>query len=252
MASIDLNCDVGESFGSWQMGDDEALIGLVSSASVACGFHAGDAVTAHATCVSAAAAGVTVGAHVGYRDLAGFGRRFLDVDPRELTAEVVYQVGALGALAAVAGTAVRYVKPHGGLYNALVHHEEQAAAVLLAVRSVDPGLALLVLPGSVVERQAAAAGVRTVVEAFADRAYLPDGSLVPRSVPGAVLHDADVIARRVVRMVVEGRVTAIDGTELELRPQSVCVHGDTPGAVAIATAVRGALDAAGVRVTSAL
>jgi len=252
MARIDLNADVGESFGPWAMGDDAALLRLVSSANVACGFHAGDAVTALGTCRMAAAAGVSVGAHVGYRDLAGFGRRFVEVDPAELAAEVVYQVGALRALAAVAGTTVRHVKPHGALYNALIHHDRQAAAVVDAVRLLGDGLSLLVLPGSVVQLLAQQAGLPTVVEAFADRAYLPDGSLVPRGQPGAVLHDADVIAARVVQMVVEGTVEAIDGTLLELRPQSVCLHGDTPGAVTIATAVRGVLDAAGVRVTSAL
>jgi len=245
---IDLNADVGESFGAWTMGDDAAILRVVTSANVACGFHAGDPRTARRTCALAAEAGVAVGAHVSYRDLAGFGRRFLDVDPGELTDEVVYQIGALQALAAAAGTAVRYVKPHGALYNAIVHHRAQARAVAAAVRTVDPGLPILVLPGTVIEEEARAAGLRPVVEAFADRAYLPDGTLVPRSRPGAVVTDPQEVADRVVRMATEGTVTAVDGTAVRVRAESVCVHGDTPGAVALATAVREALDAAGVLV----
>ncbi|WP_413453085.1 LamB/YcsF family protein [Georgenia sp. 1P01AC] len=230
------------------MGDDAAILRVVTSANVACGFHAGDPRTARRTCALATEAGVNVGAHVSYRDLAGFGRRFLDVDPEELADEVVYQVGALQALAAAAGTEVRHAKPHGALYNAIVHHREQARAVVAAVRTVDPSLPLLVLPGSVVEEEARAAGLRTVPEAFADRAYLPDGTLLPRSRPGAVLTDPQEIAARVVRLATEGTVTAVDGTTVPVRAESVCVHGDTPGAVAVATAVRAALDAAGVPV----
>lgn len=247
---IDLNADVGESFGSWRMGDDRALLAVVSSASVACGFHAGDASTALDTCEVAARHGVRVGAHVGYRDLAGFGRRFIDVHPRELTAEVVYQVGALQALAAMAGTRVRYVKPHGGLYNALVHHEAQAAAVVTALRAVDPGLALVALPGSVVADLAERAGIQVHLEAFADRAYTADGTLVPRGEQGAVLHDATEVADRVLGMVLDGVVVAHDGSQVRVAPDTICLHGDTPGAVAIATAVRRSLDAAGVQVTS--
>jgi len=167
---IDLNADVGESFGQWTMGDDAAILRLVSSANVACGFHAGDARTARLTCARAAESGVTVGAHISYRDIAGFGRRFIDVDPDELVDEVIYQIGALQAVAAAAGTAVRYVKPHGALYNAIVHHRPQARAVVEAVRTVDPGLPILVMPGTVVEQEAREAGLRPVVEAFADRA----------------------------------------------------------------------------------
>ncbi|WP_035773309.1 5-oxoprolinase subunit PxpA, partial [Arthrobacter sp. Br18] len=175
MGAIDLNSDVGESFGNWSFGDDARIIESVSSANVACGFHAGDPVGIRATCASAAAAGVAVGAHPGYRDLAGFGRRFIDVSSAELTNDVVYQIGALQALAKAAGTAVAYVKPHGALYNTIVHHEQQARAVVEAVTDVDAALPLLVLPGSVIERVAGNAGLRTVPEAFADRAYNPDG-----------------------------------------------------------------------------
>jgi UPF0271 protein len=247
---IDLNCDVGESFGAWTMGDDEALIALVSSANVACGFHAGDPATIRRTCAAAARAGVSVGAHVGYRDLAGFGRRFLDVSPSDLTDDVVYQIGALQALARAAGTAVRYVKPHGALYNAIVGHPGQARAVVQAVAAVDDALPIVALPGSVVAEEARAAGLRVVTEAFADRAYLPDGTLVPRSRPGAVLHDPATIAARVVGMVTDRSVTSVDGEVVGIDVDSVCVHGDTPGAVAIATAVRSALADAGVRVAS--
>ncbi|NTW42057.1 MAG: LamB/YcsF family protein [Cellulomonadaceae bacterium] len=250
--AIDLNADVGESHGSWNMGDDASLLTLVSSASVACGFHAGDPTTARATCAAAAAAGVVVGAHVGYRDLVGFGRRFMDVAPRELADEVVYQVGALSALAGTAGTAVRYVKPHGALYNAIVHHEAQARAVVDAICDVDRTLALYVLPGSVIDEIATAAGLRTLPEAFADRAYTPQGTLVPRTVAGSVLHDAREVAARVVQMAVHGTVEAIDGSVVTVSPATVCLHGDTPGAVTIATAVRAALDDADVRVASAL
>ncbi|WP_324652297.1 5-oxoprolinase subunit PxpA [Georgenia sp. H159] len=245
---IDLNADVGESFGPWSMGDDAAILRVVSSANVACGFHAGDPSTARRTCALAAQAGVSVGAHVSYRDLAGFGRRFIDVDPAELVDEVVYQIGALQAVASAAGTTVSHVKPHGALYNAIAHHRDQARAVVTAVRTVDPDLPILLLPGTVVEAEAQAAGLRPVVEAFADRAYQPDGTLVPRSRPGSVLTDPDAVARRVVRLATESVVEAVDGSLVTVAAESVCVHGDTPGAVAIATAVRAALDDAGVTV----
>ncbi|KNC17232.1 hypothetical protein AC792_14960 [Arthrobacter sp. RIT-PI-e] len=246
--TIDLNSDVGESFGNWTFGDDARIIGSVSSVNVACGFHAGDPVGIRATCAAAAAAGVTVGAHPGYRDLAGFGRRFLDVEPNELTDDVVYQIGALQALAAVAGTRVRYVKPHGALYNTIAVHEQQARAVVRAVGEVDASLPLLVLPGTVVEAEARAAGLRTVTEVFADRAYTPDGALVARREPGAVLHrESDVVAH-VLRMAGDGEVVAIDGSRLRVEAESICLHGDTPGAVTMAAAVRRALEAAGIPV----
>jgi UPF0271 protein len=245
---IDLNSDLGESFGRWELGDDEAVLALVTSANIACGFHAGDPAGLLRTCEQAAERRVVVGAQVAYRDLAGFGRRFMDVEPAELTAEVVYQIGALQGMCTAAGTTVRYVKPHGALYNAVVHHESQAAAVVEAVRRYDPTLAVLGLPGSVLLDLAREAGLRTVAEAFADRGYTPEGTLVPRTQPGALLHDPHEIAQRIVRLVTEGKVTAVDGTDIELGADSVCVHGDTPGAVAIATAVREALHAAGVEI----
>jgi UPF0271 protein len=247
---IDLNSDVGESFGNWTFGDDARIIESVSSVNVACGFHAGDPSGIRATCAAAATAGVTVGAHPGYRDLTGFGRRFLDVEPAGLTDDVVYQIGALQALAAAAGTQVRYVKPHGALYNTIAVHERQARAVVQAIRDVDGSLPLLVLPGTVIEAEARSAGLRTVIEVFADRAYMPDGALVPRREPGAVLHDeADVVAH-VLRMATEGEVVAIDGSRIRVDAESVCLHGDTPGAVAMAAAVRRALESADVPVSA--
>jgi len=247
-ATVDLNADLGESLGTWVLGDDEALLPLVTSANVACGFHAGDPSTLRRTCAGAAAAGVVVGAQVGYPDLAGFGRRFLDMEPAELTDAVLYQVGALDALARVAGTRVAYVKPHGALYNAVVTHEAQAAAVVRALVELGGDLPLLGLPGSAVLRHAERAGLRAVREAFADRAYTAAGTLLPRREPGSVLHDPAQVAGRVVRMVADGEVVAADGTVVPLDVESVCLHGDTPGAVATARAVREALAGRGVAV----
>ncbi|GAB3200051.1 5-oxoprolinase subunit PxpA [Geodermatophilus arenarius] len=243
---MDLNADLGESFGAWTLGDDAAMLQVVTSANVACGFHAGDPLTLRRVCAQAADAGVAIGAQVSYRDLAGFGRRFLDAAPDELAADVLYQLGALDGLARVAGTRVRYVKPHGALYNAVVAHEEQAAAVVSAVAAYDRSLPVLGLPGSAFLRLAGEAGLPTVAEAFADRAYTPAGTLVPRRQPGAVLTDAGEIARRCVAMAAGEPVTDVDGGPLVLAPDSICVHGDTPGAVAIAREVRAALTGAGV------
>jgi UPF0271 protein len=248
MTTIDLNSDVGESFGRWTLGDDTAMFRSVSSANVACGFHAGDPSVIRRTCREAAAAGVVIGAHVGYRDLAGFGRRFLDISPSELADDVVYQIGALQALASVEGVRVQYVKPHGGLYNAIVAHTAQARAVVDAVKSVDPSLPIMGLPGSEVLRLAEEAGLRAVTEAFADRAYNPDGTLVSRSLPGAVLEDPEQVAEHVLRMATESAVRTIDGSVLKIRAESICVHGDSPGAVAMATAVKSALGDAGVSI----
>lgn len=243
---MDLNSDVGESFGRWQLGDDTAMLALVTSANVACGFHAGDPSTLRWTCAVAAEHGVAVGAQVGYRDLAGFGRRFIDMAPGELTDDVIYQIGALEGMCRAVGTQVRYVKPHGALYNAIVHHRAQAQAVVAAVRAYDASLPVLGLPGSVFLEEAEAAGLRTVREFFVDRGYTPEATLVPRSQPGALLHDPDEVTARVLRMVTEGRVTAVDGTDVEVRAESACVHGDSPGAVAMARAVRAGLEAAGI------
>ena len=243
---MDLNSDLGEGFGQWTLGDDEALLGVVTSANVACGFHAGDASIMRRVCEQAVSAGVAIGAQVGYRDLPGFGRRFIDVEPDALTADVIYQIGALDAFARIAGDRVRYVKPHGALYNAIVQHEEQAAAVVEAVSAYDQTLPVLGLPGSAWLRLAEQAGLVVVHEAFADRAYTPQASLVSRRLPGAVLHDPEQIARRCVAMAAGEAIEDVDGGSLTLRPGSICVHGDTPGAVQIAQQVREALTSAGV------
>lgn len=246
--AVDLNSDLGEGFGVWTLGDDAGLLEVVTSANVACGFHAGDPVTMRRVCATAVERGVAIGAQVSYRDLAGFGRRFVDVEPAELTDDVLYQLGALAGFARVAGGELAYVKPHGALYNAIVTHEAQAAAVVEAVRRYDPALPVLGLPGSQWLRLAGEAGLRTVPEAFADRAYTPEGTLVPRREDGAVLHDAEVVAARCVRMVRDGTVEAVDGSVVAVEPASLCVHGDTPGALAMARAVRAALEDARVRI----
>ncbi len=246
MLAVDLNADLGEGFGVWQLGDDDAMLAIVTSANIACGFHAGDPAGLLNVCRAAAERGVSIGAQVSYRDLAGFGRRFIDVTPEDLSADVIYQIGALQALAVAAGTTVGYVKPHGALYNTIVKHQAQALAVAHAVHAVDPGLAVLGLPGSVFLVEAQRIGLHTVAEAFADRAYRPDGQLVPRAEPGAVLHDPQQIADRVATMVGSGTVTADDGSTVSVRAESICVHGDSPGAVQIATAVRERLTADGV------
>ncbi|WP_072686878.1 LamB/YcsF family protein [Rhodococcus marinonascens] len=242
MSAIDLNSDLGESFGAWTLGDDSAMLKLVTSANVACGFHAGDPATLLSTCTAAADLTVRIGAQVGYRDLAGFGRRFIDITPRDLTADVIYQIGALDGLARVSGSSVTYVKPHGALYNAIVHHREQARAVVAAIRAYDQTLPVLGLPGSIFFEEAESAGLRTVAEAFADRAYTPEGTLVPRTTDGAVLNDPMVVAERVRRLVVDHALDAVDGTPLSVTAESVCVHGDTPKSVALTTAIRSLLD----------
>jgi UPF0271 protein len=245
VACIDLNADLGEGFGVWRLGDDDAMLQVVTSANVACGFHAGDPAGLLRVCRSAAERGVRIGAQVSYRDLAGFGRRFIDVAAEDLVADIVYQIGALQGIAAAAGSTVSYVKPHGALYNTIVTNREQAAAVAAAVHLVDATLPVLGIAGSAFFDEAGRLGLRTVAEAFADRAYRPDGQLVSRREPGAVLHDPAEIAQRVVTMVTSGRVTAIDGAQIAVSVESVCVHGDSPGAVQIATAVRDQLKAAG-------
>jgi 5-oxoprolinase (ATP-hydrolysing) subunit A len=246
---MDLNADLGEGFGPWRMGDDDALLKIVTSANVACGFHGGDPVTMRAVCATAAAHGVAVGAHVAYRDLAGFGRRYMAYEPDELTADVLYQIAALDGIARAAGTAVSYVKPHGALYHAAASDPVQAQAVLAAVRAYDPDLAVLSLPGAALLAAAEAAGLTGVPEAFLDRAYRPDGGLVPRGQPGAVIHDAAEVAARAVRLAGDGTVVAVDGSVVPVRAGSLCVHGDTPAAVALAERVRAELVAAGIRLT---
>ncbi|MBN9405055.1 MAG: LamB/YcsF family protein [Burkholderiales bacterium] len=243
---IDLNSDLGESLGAWTMGDDAAMLDIVTSANVACGFHAGDPAGILATLRAAQARGVVVGAHVAYPDLVGFGRRNMDVASSDLVASVIYQIAALQGLAAAAGTRVRYVKPHGALYNTIAHDERQARDVIAAIRAVDAGLALVALAGSPLVRWAEDAGLRVVAEAFADRAYTPQGTLVSRREAGAVLHDPAVVAARMLRLVRDGVVEAVDGSLAPVRADSICVHGDSPGAVAMAAQLRRTLQQAGV------
>jgi UPF0271 protein len=242
---IDLNADLGEGFGAWRLGDDDALLEVVTSANVACGFHAGDPVTMQRVCELAAERGVAIGAQVGYRDLVGFGRRRIDIAPRDLTADVLYQVGALDAFARAAGTKVRYVKPHGALYNTAADDPVQAGAVATAVASYGRHLPLLGLPSSALADAAHRAGLPFVAEAFADRAYTSAGRLVPRTEAGAVHHDQATVVAQAVSLVRDGRVTAIDGAAVSVRVESLCLHGDTPGAVSLARAVRAALEALG-------
>ncbi|MET9505316.1 5-oxoprolinase subunit PxpA [Streptomyces sp. NPDC006622] len=247
---IDLNADLGEGFGRWRLTDDEQLLSVVTSANVACGFHAGDAVTMRRVCGLAAERGVTIGAQVSYRDLAGFGRRAMDVPPAELAAEVAYQIGALEVFARAAGARVAYVKPHGALYNRVVRDEEQAAAVVDGVLLADAALPVLGLPGSRLLAVAAAAGLPAVTEAFADRAYADDGTLVPRGREGAVITDPDAVVERSVTLARLGEVTSHAGARIEVRARSLCLHGDTPGAVELARRVRRRLEESGVRVAA--
>jgi UPF0271 protein len=248
--AIDLNSDLGEGFGIWRLGDDETLLEIVTSANIACGFHAGDPRIMWSLCRRAADGGVAIGAHVAYRDLAGFGRRPMAVEPDDLTADIQYQIAALHGFARMAGTRVSYVKPHGALYNTIAADPAQAAVVAEAVRAYDKDLPLVGLAGSPGLEQTAACGVIAIPEAFADRAYTPEGRLVPRTQPGAVIHDPDVIAARCTALASTGMIEAIDGSTVRIAARSLCVHGDTPGAVRIARAVREALVAAGITLES--
>ncbi|MEU3935899.1 5-oxoprolinase subunit PxpA [Streptomyces sp. NPDC029044] len=248
MTSIDLNADLGEGFGRWRLTDDERLLSVVTSANVACGFHAGDAVTMRRVCELAAERGVRIGAQVSYRDLAGFGRRAMDVPPAELAAEVAYQIGALEVFARAAGAGVAYVKPHGALYNRVVHDEEQAAAVVDGVLLAGAALPVLGLPGSRLLELAGKAGLPVVTEAFADRAYTDAGTLVPRTLEGAVVTDPDAVVERSLGLARSGEVVSRSGTRIGVRARSLCLHGDTPGAVELARRVRERLEASGIRV----
>lgn len=245
---IDLNADLAEGYGRWVLTDDEAMLSVVTSANVACGFHAGDPSIMRRVCDMAAERGVRIGAQVSYRDLAGFGRRAMDVPADELADEITYQIGALQVFARAAGTNVTYVKPHGALYNRVVFDQAQASAVAAGVRLADPALQVLCLPDSAMHKEAQRVGLHAVDEAFVDRAYTADGALVPRSTPGAVITDPQQVAARAVAMALDGRVTTLDGASVSLRARSLCLHGDTPGAVELAKQVRTALEAAGVTV----
>lgn len=249
---LDLNADLGEGFGDWPMGDDAAMLDVVTTANIACGGHAGDPGTMRAALRGAAARGVAVTAHVAYPDLQGFGRRFLDITPAELTDLVIVQVGGMQAMARAEGTRVRGVKPHGALYNALAHHDGQATAVVQALRELGGELPLLAAPGAAVLAPAHAARIEVVLEGFADRAYLPDGTLMPRSRPGSVLTDVAAVVDQALEIATGRRVRADDGTWIDLPVRSLCLHGDTPGAVELARTVRSRLEDAGVQLEAAL
>ncbi|MFD8102154.1 LamB/YcsF family protein [Nocardia fluminea] len=243
---LDLNSDLGEGFGPWRMGDDAAMLDIVTSANIACGFHAGDPAIMRRTCELAVAKGVRIGAHVGYRDLAGFGRRDIAIAPADLRDEVLYQIGALAAFARAAGDRVRYVKPHGALYHAAARDRLLAEALVAAVAEAEPGLTLLGPAGTELER--AAQRVRFVGEGFADRAYTATGSLAPRGVAGAVLSPDDAVTQATT-LALSGTARTVDGPgTVAVSVASVCVHGDSPAAVEMARRIRGALDEAGIPV----
>ncbi len=247
--SVDLNSDLGEGFGDWQMGDDEAMLGLASSVNVACGFHAGDSDIMLRTAKRAKERGVSIGAHPGFRDLHGFGRRpIAGIGASEIETLVAYQIGALQAVAALAGHKVTHVKAHGALSNVGCADDMTARAIANAIKAVDRDLFFVVLPNTALVKAGEAAGLKLINEVFADRAYEDDAQLVSRKKPGAVLHDAAVIAQRVVRMVQDQAVVAASGKVLKMKVDTVCIHGDTAGAVDIARAVRRALDTAHIPV----
>ena len=246
--AIDLNSDLGESYGRWSLGDDSQMLSLVSSANIACGFHAGDPRSIRETVASAKAAGVAIGAHVAYPDLVGFGRRPMDIPSTELIADVIYQIGALQGLARSVGTTVSYVKPHGALYNAITCDRRQARDVVTAISEIDPTLMVLGMAGSEFVKAADAAGLATVAEAFADRAYSPTGSLVSRQLPGSILHDPVEISARMLQLLTDSTLTASDGSTITVQAESICVHGDTPGSTELARHLRAALIGAGIRI----
>lgn len=250
MHMIDINSDIGESFGAYRLGDDASVAGAITSANIACGFHAGDPLVMKKTVMLCAAKNIAIGAHPGYPDLVGFGRRNMACSPDEVYSDCLYQIGALAAFCAANGRTLQHVKPHGAMYNQAAKDPKLADAIAAAVKDSGPSVILMGLAGSEFERAAKDAGVPFAAEAFADRAYMPDGSLVPRSRPGSVIHDAEAAAARVVRMATEGTAEAIDGTIINFRPHSICLHGDTPEAVEMAKAVRKALEAAKVAVRS--
>ena len=245
---VDLNSDLGESFGAWKMGRDADVLTFVSSANVACGFHAGDPMVMKQTVKDAIAAGVAIGAHPSYPDLKGFGRRNMTCSPDELYSDTLYQIGALRAFCDAAGVKLQHVKPHGAMYNSAAKKPEEALALAQAVKDAGGGLILMGLAGSEFDKAAEKLGIPYAAEAFADRGYMNDGTLVPRRMEGAFVRDVEVAAQRVIRMVKEGVVEAIDGTVVKLRPQSICLHGDSPSAVEMARTLRQRLVEAGIEI----
>lgn len=250
--SIDLNCDMGESFGPWVMGQDADILPFVSSANIACGFHAGDPGTMRRTVAAAIGSGVAIGAHPGLPDLAGFGRRNMDITPQQAYDLVVVQLGALAATAASQGGRLHHVKAHGALYNMAVGDPALARALAQAVHDIDASLLFYALASSDMARVASEVGLTVAHEVFADRSYQPDGSLTPRSRPDAMIDDLRASIRQVLRMVTEGRITAVDGSDVEVRADTLCIHGDQPGAVVFARGIRAALEEAGIEVRAGL
>jgi UPF0271 protein len=248
---IDLNADAGESFGAWSMGDDQSLLSAVTSLNLACGFHAGDPSVIRSTIRLAARAGVRIGAHPGYPDLQGFGRRAMGIAPDEVEDLVLYQVAAVQGIARAENAHFAHVKPHGALYNEAARDRALALAIARGVAAADSGLMLIGLAGSRLLEAGREVGLAVLAEAFADRAYLRDGSLAPRNTPGAVIHEPEIVAQRAVSIALEGRVRSMDGrADVIVRADTLCIHGDTPGAAALARTVRSALEAAGVRVAA--
>ena len=248
MAKVDLNCDLGESFGAYTIGMDEKVIPLISSCNIACGFHASDPEVMKKTIALAKKAGIGIGAHPGFPDLMGFGRRNLNVSPAEAAAYITYQLGALFGFAKSAGVKIQHVKPHGALYNMAGKNYDLALAIAKAVQDFDPEIILLGLSGSESIKAAQDIGLPAAREVFADRAYMPDGSLMPRTMEGAVIHDEKVAIERVIRMVKEHKITAADGNDIVIVPDSICVHGDNEKALAFVTQIRAALEAEGVEI----
>lgn len=245
---VDINCDMGESFGAYRIGEDEKVILHITSANIACGYHAGDPVVMGKTVVLARLNGVAVGVHPGYPDLLGYGRRHMETLPGEIKHYILYQMGALEAFARAEGVALQHVKPHGALYNLAAKDERVAREVIEAIKVYNPELILVALAGSVVARLAASEGLRVAQEAFPDRGYMSDGRLASRLTPGALIQDETLVAERAVKMVMKGKVTSVDGVEIDLQPDTLCIHGDTPGAWRIAEAVRRSLEASGILV----
>ncbi|WP_028988267.1 LamB/YcsF family protein [Thermicanus aegyptius] len=250
MYRIDLNADMGEGFGAYRLGNDEELLNYVTSANIACGFHAGDPGTMRQTVRMALEKGVAIGAHPGLPDRVGFGRRKMEITPREAYEMVLYQIGALSSFVKAEGGAMQHVKPHGALYNMAAKNEELARAIAEAVYRVDPGLILFGLSGSKLTKAGESIGLRTAHEVFADRTYREDGSLTPRSLPGALIAAPEAAARQAIRMVKEGKVTSLQGREIDIKADTICVHGDNPHALAVARTIRESLTASQIVVLS--
>jgi UPF0271 protein len=244
---IDINCDMGESFGAYKIGEDEKVISYITSANIACGFHAGDPMNMAKTMSLAKAHGVAVGAHPSYPDLLGYGRRNLETFPGEVKNYLLYQIGALAAFAKANGLTLQHVKPHGALYNLAAKEEKTAEEVIEAVKSYDPELILVMLSGSLGARMAAAAGLKVAQEVFPDRAYLNDGRLAPRSMAGAVIHDSDEVKKRIVKLIATGTMTSLEGKEIKLKADTLCIHGDTPGASKVAKVINQELKKSGIK-----